>query len=79
VLAKFDQKINSGHYSFPFSMQIPLEASGSYILNGNINFRIYFPLKTYLVDYNNPKEKPEYIDNITVVERPRIAERDLIL
>lgn len=56
-----------------------MNAPGSYIEGGDTDFRIYFPLQAYLLDYNNPKEKQDYSYNITVVEPPRIAENNAVL
>mgnify|MGYP000872290408 CR=1 FL=1 len=71
ILHQFPGGIPQGQYTFPFGFQLPAGLPGSFKEGCCKNFKIYYPVTAFMIDYQNPNSKPEFKVCATVIEPPR--------
>lgn len=67
MISKSENGFARGHYSFPFTFQLPQDISGSYTVGGNDRFYIRYPLQVRLVDFKGKNDVQIYAYNITIL------------
>lgn len=74
MISKSDVGFAKGHYSYPFTFQLPADMSGkiiiysgSYMIGDRASFYIQYPLQVRLVDFQGKNDPQLYSYNITVL------------